>query len=410
MAEITQNLPKRLRDIDRSLLAVVVILYLCGLVLIFSADHAQGSSVHFSKQIIFGIVGLILMSLLASLPYRVYYALAYVIYAAALLGLLLVDIAGFVGYGARRWLSVGGITLQPSEPAKIAFILALARMLADHQQPVKWWGVIGAAALLALPLTVLVLAQPDLGTATLFPVVGAAMLAWFGLPPKFFILLGLPLISLLLIVIPWLIIPLVLFGLFYLWRGGARWWTIAALALLCCVATFSAPRVWNHLEPYQQRRLTTFLDPASDPLGAGYQIIQSKVAIGSGGVVGRGYLKGTQTQLRFLPQQHTDFIFALAGEEFGFVGTSTIIVLFMLLIWRSFNLAALCKSQFFGLVAAGLATMILYHAIVNIGMVTGLLPVTGLPLPFLSYGGTFLLTCMAAAGMILSLAIHRRER
>jgi rod shape determining protein RodA len=167
---------------------------------------------------------------------------------------------------------------------------------------------------------------------------------------------------------------------------------------------------WNHLEPYQQRRLTTFLNPTADPLGAGYQIIQSKVAIGSGGIIGRGYLKGTQTQLRFLPQQHTDFIFALAGEELGFVGISILMGLLFALVWRGYSIAAATKNPFMGLVSSGLVTMIAYHSIVNIGMVAGILPVTGLPLPFLSYGGSFLLTCLVSTGIILSTGLHRRER
>jgi len=188
-----------------------------------------------------------------------------------------------------------------------------------------------------------------------------------------------------------------------------KWLGMVLLAAVCLLAIFAAPRAWNHLQPYQQKRLTTFLDPADDPLGSGYQVIQSKVAIGSGGVGGAGFLKGTQTQLRFLPQQHTDFIFALAGEEFGLLGTSAVILMFLLYGWRGIRIANRSRSQFAGLIAAGITTMIIYHACINIGMAIGMLPVTGIPLPFLSYGGSFLITCLMNTGILLSTGLYRRE-
>lgn len=396
-------------EIDLKLPFVVLLLTLVGIVLIFSADHAQNINSHLNKQIWFAVVGLILFILAALVSPRYYYALAYIIYIIAIIGLLMVPVAGFVGLGARRWISLGGINFQPSEPAKIACILAVARLLSYRHGPTAPWKMLGLSILIIIPVTALVLFQPDLGTSTVFPVITAAMLAWFGLPLKFFLLILLPVASLFVIVNPWLVIPAVLVGLLWLWKSGIRLGWIVIIAILCITAIFTAPVAWNQLEPYQQKRLTTFLNPTADPLGAGYQIIQSKVAIGSGGVVGQGFLKGTQTQLRFLPQQHTDFIFALAGEEFGFLMTSFLIILFGLIVLFGINIASRTKNQFMSLVVVGIVTMIAYHAFVNIGMVIGVLPVTGLPLPFLSYGGSFLLTCLLGAGMIQSVSLHRKD-
>ena len=406
-----ERLPLRskLEGLDRGLLLSALCLTGIGLILIYSAHHAQGGSAHFERQLYFVVAGLVLLAVAAAIPGRVYYAFAYLIYGIALLGLLLVPLAGAMGFGARRWLTMGGLYIQPSEPAKLALIIAVSRVFAYRRHPYSGWKMMWMLAALCLPPMALVALQPNLGTATVFPVLGIALLAWFGLGARFFVLLFMPLLALLLTVSPWIVLPLLAAGFIWLMRSGVRWLGITALVLLCVAATFIAPAAWHQLEPYQQKRLTTFLNPGVDPLGSGYQVIQSKVAIGSGGLTGRGFLKGTQTQLRFLPQQHTDFIFALAGEEFGFFGTSMIIILFLMLGWRGFSLAARAKNQFMGLVAAGVTTMMMYHAGVNIGMAIGLLPVTGLPLPFISYGGSFLITCLVGTGLLLSVGLHRKE-
>ncbi len=406
-----ERLPLRskLQGLDRPLLLIALSLTGIGLILIYSADQAQVESAYFTRQVYFALAGLVLLTGVAAIPGRVYYALAYLIYGIALIGLLMVPVAGAIGFGAKRWIAVGGINIQPSEPAKLAFILVAARVLAYRRNPVSGWKPMGIIAILCVLPMALIIIQPDLGTATVFLALSIALLAWFGLAARFFVILMLPMLSLFLTVNPWILLPLLMVGFAWLKRSGVRWVGITALVLLCAAATFIAPVAWNQLEPYQQKRLTTFLNPYADPLGSGYQVIQSKVAIGSGGLDGRGFLKGTQTQLRFLPQQHTDFIFALAGEEFGFVGTSAIIVLYLLYGWRGFRLAARARNQFTGLMATGVTTMVMYHASVNIGMAIGILPVTGLPLPMVSYGGSFLITCLTGTGMLLSAGLHRRD-
>lgn len=400
----------RLGDLDKRLLLSVLCLVIIGIVLIYSADHSLGIKSHVVKQIYIGIIGVVLLSLAAFAPPRIYYAFAYILYAIGILGLIIVLLSGIIGLGAKRWLIIGGVHIQPSEPMKIALIIAGSRILSERHSSLSHWKIVAKIGLLCMVPTLLVLLQPDLGTATVFPIVLIAMLVWFGLPLRVFILFLLPLLSLFLSIYPWFVLPLVLAGFIALWKQGVRWTAIIGVILLCVIATIAAPKAWNQLEPYQQKRLTTFMDPAADPLGSGYQIIQSKVAIGSGGISGQGFLMGTQTQLRFLPEQHTDFIFALAGEEFGFVGVTVIIILFTMYGWNGYLLASRTKNQFMSFVAVGITTFILYHAVVNIGMVVGLLPVTGLPLPFLSYGGSFLLTCLIGSGILLSVGIYRRER
>jgi len=399
----------RWQGLDRVLLLVTILLVGFGMVLIYSADHALENSDHFEKQMFILIVGAIFMFVAAFIPTRYYFALAYIAFGVAIFLLLLVPLIGTAALGAKRWIVIGGINFQPSEPAKAAYLIAASRFLSGiRQDQSEMRAVVGTALLAVVPL-LLVSSQPDLGTSSLFPVIGAVLLAWWGLPLWYFLLGAMPVIAMFFVTLPWLIIPLELIGFWWMRRAGMKWIGLGLLATVCFVATFVAPYAWNHLEPYQQKRLTTFLDPTKDALGSGYQVIQSKVAIGSGGVTGSGFLQGTQTQLRFLPQQHTDFIFALAGEEFGLMGTSTVVGLFLIYGWRGIRIASRARSQFAGLVAGGLTTMIIYHAAINIGMAIGILPVTGIPLPFISYGGTFLATCLLNTGILLSTGIYRRE-
>ena len=385
-----------------------LLLVTIGLSLIYSAGNAREDLTFFNKQLFFASLGFLILLSSAFVSTRVWYAFAYVVFGICLLLLIYVLISGIIGFGAKRWISIGGIRIQPSEPAKIGFILVIARFLADWHSK-KNWKMVSVILGITIPTTIIILIQPDLGTSSVFPVIAFSMLLWYGLPIKYFLYLTIPAISIFFILFPWLVILSVLAGLAWLKKQGSSWITITLIFIICIGSTFVAPVVWKNLKPYQKNRINTFLDPNKDPLGSGYQVIQSRIAIGSGGFSGAGFLNGTQTQLRFLPQQHTDFIFSIAGEEFGFIGTSFILLLYFSLVLIAFNIASTVKNQFVGLSTVGLITMITYHVVVNIGMVMGDLPVTGLPIPFLSYGGSFLITCMFASGMILSAGVYKRD-
>lgn len=393
---------------DYVLLASTLLLVSIGLLLIYSSDQAQEGVNRFQKQLILAVVGIIFMGGVAAMPGRIFQALAYVLYGTSLFSLILVLLLGIVGLGAQRWLSFGGIQIQPSEPAKIALILVLARILSRRYSPITGWKLVAVVALYGSLIALPILMQPDLGTSTVFVIIAVAMLAWHGLQLNIFLQLLLPVFALFFWVKPW-VDSILIVGMFvWLWVSGTRRLILTVTGVMALSMLFLAPFAWNQLEPYQQRRLSIFLEPTADPLGAGYQVIQSQVAIGSGGITGKGYLQGTQSQLKFLPEQHTDFIFALMGEEFGFIGASVVILLISIYCWRCFSIASRAKSYFMASIAVGMGTLVLYHSIINIGMAVGFLPVTGLPLPFLSYGRSFLLTCFVGTGMTLSAGIYRK--
>jgi rod shape determining protein RodA len=235
------------------------------------------------------------------------------------------------------------------------------------------------------------------------------MLIWAGLPILHLFLMLSPIFGVALCRYPLLWVVYMLISIISLWRLRVAGLVLSLYVLVQVGVFVGAPKVWERLEPYQRSRIETFLDPSKDPAGAGYQILQSKVTIGSGGVWGKGYLRGTQKALAFLPQQHTDFIFGVVGEEFGFLGSGLTILLFFLIIGRGYHIALHCRNPFAGLVAAGISTMLLYHAGVNMAMTVGLLPVTGLPLPLLSYGGSFLVSVFLMVGLLLNISAHRYE-
>ena len=286
-----------------------------------------------------------------------------------------------------------------------------------------FWGVCtaeGAALVLALLLPValhvaipfaLIFKQPDLGTSLVFGAITLGMLFWSGLPLAVLFALLSPALSVGLASIGWPLWTAYLVAIaIWAWRFlrvpvPAK----VAVVALNAVAAFALPVLWGLLKPYQRQRLVVFMNPEADPLGSGYHIIQSKVAIGSGGMHGKGFLEGTQTQLHFIPEQHTDFIFSVIGEEFGFVGGVALVCVFLLLAWRGVVIATKAKDDFGSLVAIGVVSMFMFHFFVNIGMTTGIMPVTGIPLPFISAGGTSLLTNMAAIGLLLAVSIRRRK-
>jgi rod shape determining protein RodA len=405
-----------------SLVVPVGALLVLGLLTVYSATALRqgGDGGMVVRHLVAVALGCGMAALLAWLPPRALEDFSPFLYGGSLLALLLVLLAGSAHSGAQRWLELGPLQIQPAEPAKLVFVLFLAHFLGRKRCDLRRITTLAAAlALIVLPF-VLVLREPDLGTAMAFPAVGAMMLIWAGLPWMTLALLASPLVTALLAGLRFLShssavwlgllwIPVVAAGAAWLRRRGFAWVLVGAFVFVQLVVALEVPRLWNHLEPYQRARVTAFVSPERDPNGAGYQIIQSKIAIGSGCLLGRGYGRGSQKALSFLPRQHTDFIYSVVGEEFGFWGAGLVLALYALLLLRAITLARNIRSRFGSLVEVGCATLIGYHVVVNVGMTLGLAPVTGLPLPFLSYGGSFLISCLGAVGLMLGAAARRNE-
>jgi rod shape determining protein RodA len=302
--------------------------------------------------------------MLAQVSPQVLMRLALPVYLGGVALLVGVALFGDLRNGARRWLNLGFVTLQPSEIMKIAMPLMLAWYFHRQEQGLRMRDFVVAAVILAIPVA-LIARQPDLGTAIL---VFAS-------------------------------------GFFVIFLAGLSWKVIGALAV---GGLASLPLLWGMLHDYQRQRVLTLLDPNQDPLGAGYHIIQSTIAIGSGGILGKGWLNGTQAQLDFLPERHTDFIFAVFGEEFGLVGNAILVLLYVLLIGRGLMIAANASTVFARLTAGAITLTFFTYAFVNMGMVTGILPVVGVPLPMISYGGTALLSILAGFGILMSISTHKQ--
>ena len=308
--------------------------------------------------------------------------------------------------GVKAFLSIGGFRFQPSEAAKIATILALARLLASRDRPPRFLrDLLAPAALVGLPLA-LVVRQPDLGTAMAFAGILFAGLYWAGTPWPLLLLLASPGLALVLSFDTrlWAAYVLLLFGGLYMYRFRLDLAESVTVFLANVAAGTIAQPLWSSLAEYQRNRILVFIDPNVDPRGAGWQLIQSKVAVGSGGLLGKGFTLGTQKRLDFLPEQHTDFIFGVLGEEFGFVGTSLTLLLFAYVFFHMIRMAESSKDPFAGLVIFGTLGAWLTHVFVNVGMTIGLVPITGIPLPFISYGGSFLLMSWLAAGIMIRVA------
>lgn len=366
-ASARQNLTRleKLFEIHWALLLLIAVIAVCGFVMLYSAAGGHFSP-WASAQILRFFVGLIILGGVATVDIRTWMRLAYPAYAVAFLLLIAVQVAGHVGLGAQRWIELGPLQIQPSELMKIALILALSRFL--HNKSVedvsKPLTVIVPLAMIFVP-AVLVLLQPNLGTATILMADGCSLL----------------------------------------FLAGLSWWWIApAFAGLAA----AVPIAWRFLHDYQRRRVMTFLNPSSDALGAGWNITQAKIAIGSGGLTGKGFLQGTQSRLNFLPEKETDFIFTIFGEEFGFVGSIALLVLFASAIICGVRIAMSSRSHFGRLLAMGLTLNFFFYIMINGAMVMGLIPVVGIPMPLVSYGGTAMITVMFGFGLLMSVHIHRR--
>jgi rod shape determining protein RodA len=349
------------RRVDGFLLVIALLLSGIGLATLYSASDE--SMQRLLSQLTSLSAALVLMWITSNLHPRQLARLAIPLYLLGLTLLFGVAVAGEVVNGARRWLNLGITRIQPSEVMKIALPLMLAWYFDRHEASLKLKDFAIAAILMGIPAA-LIAKQPDLGTALL---IAAA-------------------------------------GFYVVFLAGLSWKILLGLGLAGAAAL---PLVWPFLHDYQQERIRILIDPTRDPLGAGYHIIQSTIAIGSGGVIGKGWLNGTQTHLDFLPERHTDFIFAVFGEEFGLIGNVVLLILYLLLIGRGLVISANASKLFTRLLAGAITLMFFTYALVNMGMVTGVLPVVGVPLPLISYGGTSLVTLFVGLGILMSIQSHR---
>ncbi len=352
---------------DWTLLVLVLGICSIGIVNIYSAAYSLGDMQipHYLKQVQWVLLGLFFMFVVFLIDYRIINEVAYVIYGLSVALLLVVFLYGYTTHGSQRWISLGGFSFQPSELMKLTVVLALARYFDDHKsnEPYKLKELFFPFLIVLLPF-LLILKQPDLGTALVIMIIFVSMV--------FFI--------------------------------GVNWKSVAIVSTGCLMLM---PLGWHFLKDYQKDRLVMFLNPDNDPLGAGYHIIQSMIAIGSGGIFGKGFLKGSQTQLKFLPEQQTDFVFSVFAEEWGFFGAFILIILFMALIFWCLKIALHSRDLLGTLIAFGITAFISWEAFINMGMVLGVLPVVGIPLPFLSYGGSAMIALMMATGFLMNVSVRR---
>lgn len=351
--------------VDLILLLLLLGLTSAGLLLLYSASGQDWGMV--KRQAIHYTIGFTGLFIAAQIPPRIYQRLAPWGYSAGLIALIGVLVAGVGAKGAQRWLDLPGLPrFQPSELVKLALPLTVAWYMSKRPVPPKLFDLVKAMAIIAIP-TVMILKQPDLGTSILVSTSGLLVLFFAGIP----------------------------------------WWLIFSMIGMVAAC---APLMWFFvMREYQKQRVLTFLNPESDPLGSGWNIIQSKTAIGSGGIEGKGFMQGTQSQLEFLPESHTDFIIAVLAEELGLIGVLALLTLYFLIIMRCLYLSARCETLFGRLLSGSLAVTFFIYVFVNIGMVSGILPVVGVPLPLVSYGGTSVVSLLAAFGILMSMNTHSKK-
>jgi rod shape determining protein RodA len=348
--------------LDLPLLLGIILLSAYGLIVLYSASGGDMAQVQ--RQLIRLGVAFAVMLITAQIRPQQWQRWSPFLYAVGLLMLIAVLVVGHVGKGAQRWLDFGLFRFQPSEIMKLALPMVMAWFFSIRHIPPKGGDLISAALVMAIPVA-MIAKQPDLGTSLL---VASA-------------------------------------GVFVLFLGGIGW---RLIGLLMAAAGAAAPLLWHFMHDYQRQRVLTFLDPQSDPLGSGYHIIQSKIAIGSGGAYGKGWLEGTQSHLEFLPERHTDFIFSVLAEELGLTGIVLLLLLYLFIMYRGLYIAAMAHDTYSRLLGGSIILVFFVYLFVNIGMVSGMLPVVGVPLPLISYGGTSLVTIMAGFGILMSIHSHKK--
>ncbi len=396
------------QELDLQLLAVTIGLTFLGGVMIRSAELNNGQTDWWWHWIMGGI-GLAIALFIARSRYELLIQWHWVVYAITIAGLIAVMLIGSTANGAQRWINILGFQVQPSEFAKIALIVSLAAIM--HSEPASTLGAVFRVLGVAAVPWMFVFLEPNLGTSLVFGSITLGMLYWGNANPGWLLLMASPIISAIIFnaFLPAWFVWVVAMGVIG-WRSFS-WPILGALGALVVngVSGGLGHLLWGLLKDYQKKRLTLFLDPNQDPLGGGYHLIQSKIAIGAGELWGRGLHQGTQTQLRFIPEQHTDFIFSAIGEELGFVGSLCVLFLFWLLCLRLVIIAQNAKDNFGSLLAIGVLSMIVFQTVVNIGMNIGLAPITGIPLPLLSYGRSALLANFLGIGLVESVANHRHR-
>ncbi|MBE9155907.1 rod shape-determining protein RodA [Nodosilinea sp. LEGE 06152] len=397
------------QGVDWVLFALPVVLTVFGAIVIHSTQINTDNTGYGLNHAVLGAMGLGVALWIARSRYEYLLNWQWIIYGVINVLLVAVMFIGTVGGGAQSWLGVAGFYLQPSEFAKLSIIITLASLL-SRRDASSLWGLASALSILALPWA-LVFIQPDLGTSLVFGAITLAMLYWANCNPGWLVLLVSPLVAAILfhLMLPsWLVWSLGM-GLIAWFTLPWRWFSTVVATAVNLVAGKLGDIFWNLLQDYQKNRLVLFLDPDKDPLGGGYHLIQSRIAIGAGKIWGQGLGQGSQTQLNFIPEQHTDFIFSAIGEEWGFVGSMVVIAVYWLLCFRLVIIAQNAKDDFGSLLAIGVLAMIVFQLVINIGMTIGLAPITGIPLPWLSYGRMALLTNFIALGMVESVANFRHR-
>ena len=397
---------KFVNKFDIILFISTALILIIGFVSIYSATHSTPNGADFYlKQIYFGISGLGIVILISYINPKHMSKISYFLYGLSVVLLILVLLFGKVINGNKSWFYIGGFGIQPSEFAKITTVLAIATFIggSEEQKDVNKLAVFIKSCIFVVIPVVLIKLQNDTGTTLVFLSFLLPMFFWAGLSPfALFVIISPIILSLLSFagnLYFYIGLLVILIALFTFKRNV--YISIFAF-ILNLISGFFVKYAYDKLEPYQQKRILAVFDPASDPLGSGYNVIQSKVAIGSGGIAGKGFLQGTQTQLKFIPEQWTDFIFCMIGEEFGFVGSGLLIILFLILISKMVSNAYISKNRFFSLTCIGFASIFLFHFTINVGMTVGIMPVIGIPLPLVSYGISSLLSFLIMIGIAMA--------
>jgi rod shape determining protein RodA len=411
------SLVQRVRSLfgDPILILSVLAMSVFGAAIIYSAGQLEvpdpASEQAWRAQLLWIAISLFVLFVVMRIPVR---WLEWIAIPAYVVGLIVLAITLVIGEGAgtaasmKGWIRLGGFAVQPAQFANVATVLMLGRLMGNWREPPETiWKLWKPIAVTAVPM-LMVLAQPDLGTAMVFGGVLLATMFWAGTPLGIMFMLLCPMLGLAFAYVGvWIysVYMILLCAFLWLYRARTSEW-VAVLGINLVMGTIAWP-LWNNLEPYQQSRIIAFADPSYDPRGAGYQVLQSKVAIGSGGVFGQGFLEGPQKRLKFLPEQHTDFIYAVIGEELGLLGAGAVLIVYFLILWRLVRIAERLADPFAGVVVFGIVGAWFTHIVVNVGMTLGVMPVTGIPLPFLSYGGSFLLASFIALGVAQRVALEQ---